>query len=383
MPISMESPTTPGPTVVTWAASAVRLDVAGSPDLTCRLIVRTSAGGRNLRVRLSNAFGERPVVFGPVYAGEVAAGASVVAGTNRPLTFAGSATVTVAPGADVSSDPLPGAVLPQADLAVSVYVQDAGGAVTGHQRAGQTSYLARGDRAGADGAAGYDEQIMSWFHLDAITVDIPPAEGTAAPGAVVAFGDSITDGSASTDDQNRRWPDHLARRLLADPASSLKGVANAGISGNKLLADGAGQSALKRLDRDVLSHQGVRTVVLLEGVNDLKADPAPTAAELIAALRDISVRVRGAGKRLVCGTVLPFHGWFEWTPEADAVRESVNAFIRTSGDFDAVVDFDLALRDPAEPRRMLPEFDSGDHLHPNDAGMLALAGAVDLTALEG
>lgn len=377
MPIHTNPSGTPGPSVVTWAASADRLDVPAAADRTYRLIVRTSVGGRALRIRLSNAFGERPVVLGPVYVGESAAGAEVAGGTNRPLAFGGSATVTVAPGAEVYSDPLPGAVRARADLAVSLYVQDASGAATGHLRAGQTSYAGKGDLAGASGPAGYTEEISSWFHLDAVTVEAREPE----TGAVVAFGDSITDGSASTDNANLRWPDQLALRLLADPASSVKGVANAGISGNQVLTDGAGVSALKRLDRDVLSHEGVRTVLLLEGVNDLKAEHRPTAHDLIAGYREIIARVRAAGKRLVGGTILPFAGWPGWSEEAEAHRRTVNAFVRDSGAFDAVVDFDLTLRDPGDHDRLLPAFDCGDHLHPNDEGMRALAEAVDLTAL--
>jgi lysophospholipase L1-like esterase len=377
MPIQTEPPRASRPSVVTWAASADRLDVPAAADRTYRLIVRTSAGGEALRIRLSNAFGERPVVLGPVYAGEPAAGAGVTAGTNRPLSFGGSATVTIAPGADAYSDPLPGGVRAEADLAVSLYVQDASGPATGHPRAGQTSYTGKGDLTDASGPAGYTEEITSWFHLDAITVEALEPE----TGAVVAFGDSITDGSASTDNANLRWPDQLARRLLADPAVTVKGVANAGISGNQVLTDGAGVSALKRLDRDALSHDGVRTVVLLEGVNDLKAEHRPTADDLIAGYREIIARARAAGKRVVGGTILPFLGWPGWSEEAEAHRRTVNAFVRHSGEFDAVADFDLALRDPGNHDRLLPAFDCGDHLHPNDEGMRALAEAVDLTAL--
>ncbi|GAA1510927.1 SGNH/GDSL hydrolase family protein [Streptomyces albidochromogenes] len=369
----------PGRTpVVTWAASTDRLSTAGAaPERTYRLVVRTSAGGDGLRIRLSNTFGTRPVTFGRAYAGLRATGAALVPGTNRPLTFAGSPSVTVPPGRSVSSDPLPGTVRPRSDLAVSLYVRDAGGAATGHRTALQTSYVApSGDHAADDTATAYTQPVTSWFYLDAVTVNA--RRGTSA---VAALGDSITDGALSTRDTNRRWPDFLARRLDGDVGTRVKGVANEGISGNKVLKDGSGQSALKRLDRDVLTQAGVRTVVLLEGVNDIKAVPAPTAAELIAGYRRIVDRSHAAGVCVVGATVMPYEGWREWTPAGEAVRQEVNAFVRDGGAFDAVVDFDRAVMDPAAPSRLLPAYDSGDHLHPNDLGMRVMADTVDLKSL--
>ncbi|MGW7051410.1 SGNH/GDSL hydrolase family protein [Streptomyces sp. NPDC054887] len=370
----------PGRTpIVTWAASTDRLSTAGAaPDRTYRLVVRTSAGGSGLRIRLSNAFGTRPVTFGSAYAGLRGAGAALVPGTNRPLSFAGSRSVTVAPGGSVHSDPLPGTVRPQADLAVSLYVRSASGAATGHRAALQTSYVApAGDHADDATGAPYTQRVTSWFYLDAVSVGA--RRGT---GSVAALGDSITDGALSTRDANRRWPDFLARRLDADPGSRVKGVANEGISGNKVLKDGSGESALKRLDRDVLGQHGVRTVVLLEGVNDIKAVPAPTAAELTAGYRDIVRRAHAAGVCVVGATVMPYEGWREWTPAGEAVRQQVNAFVRDGGVFDAVVDFDRAVLDPEAPSRLRPAYDSGDHLHPNDLGMRTMADTVDLKSLD-
>ncbi|MEN8654542.1 SGNH/GDSL hydrolase family protein [Streptomyces sp. 21So2-11] len=364
--------------VVTWAASTDRLSTAGAaPERTYRLIVRTSAGGSGLRIRLSNTFGDQPVTFGRAYAGLRSTGAALVPGSNRPLAFRGAPTVTVAPGGSVYSDPLPGTVRPQSDLAVSLYVRSAGGAATGHKMALQTSYIAPvGNHAADVSATPYTQQITSWFYLDAVTVGA--GRGT---GAVATLGDSITDGAISTANTNRRWPDFLARRLLADPGSPIKGVANEGISGNKILTDGSGQSALKRLDRDVLSQRGVRTMILLEGVNDIKANPAPTAAALIAAYEQLIGRSHAAGICVVGATVMPYEGWREWSESGEAVRQEVNAFIRHSGAFDAVVDFDEALKDPVAPNRMLPAYDSGDHLHPNDVGMRLMSDTVDVRAL--
>ncbi|MEV7085217.1 SGNH/GDSL hydrolase family protein [Streptomyces sp. NPDC093085] len=362
--------------VVTWAASADRLDTAAA-DRTHRLVLRVSAGGSALRIRLSNAFGDQPVTFGGAYVGTADSGAAVVPGTNRALTFRGAASVTVPAGGSVYSDPLPGTVRPFSDLAVSLYVAAASGTATGHVLGHQTSYIApAGDHAAEDAATAYTQTTRFRYYLDAVVTDAP--RGT---GAVATLGDSITDGVGSTADTNRRWPDFLARRLGAEPGSRIKGVANEGISANKVLTDGAGESAVKRLDRDVLSQRGVRTVVLLEGVNDIKATPAPTAAQLIAAYRDIIARSHAAGLCAVGATVLPYQGWPEWKESGEAVRQEVNAFVRESGEFDAFVDLDAAIADPAAPAKMLPAYDSGDHLHPNDAGMERMAGTVDPAAL--
>jgi lysophospholipase L1-like esterase len=361
--------------MVTWAASAQQIgDVA--PGQTFRQVVHTSAGGSSLRIRLSNAFGTEPVTFGHVYAGDRQPASAVVQGTNRQLTFAGSESVTVPPGGTVSSDPLPGRVPALADLLISVYVATAAGPGTGHGMAMQTSYLGPGDHAAETGAQAFPQQTQSWYYLDAVSVDAP-----ARTGAVAVLGDSITDGWHSTMDHNNRWPDYLARRLATDNGTSLKGVANEGISGNQVLADGAGQSAIGRLDRDVLSQPGVRTVILLEGVNDIKASPAPTAADLIAGYQQIITRVHEAGKCVVGATVLPFNGWGDWTPAGEAVRQQVNTFIRTPGAFDAFIDLDEQMSNPYDPTRLFPPFDGGDHLHPNDKGMQAMADTVDLAAL--
>jgi lysophospholipase L1-like esterase len=359
--------------VITWGASADRIGDAVA-DRGYRMVVRTSVAGRDARIRLSNAFGDRPVTFDSVYAGIRRQGAELVRGSNRRLTFDGSASVTVPPGTTVHSDPLPGKLPAGTDLVVSIHTPDAAGPVTGHWMAMQTSYATQGDHTGEESGAHWSETIGSWFYLDAVSV-------RADAGAVVALGDSITDGWQSTTDLNRRWPDYLARRLQTS-GNAVTGVANEGISGNKVLADGAGQSALHRLDRDVLSQPGVRTVFLFEGVNDIKAHTGVTAEDLIDGYRELADRVHAAGKCVVGATVAPFKGWPEWDPAAEAVRQEVNAFLRNSGEFDAVTDFDRILRSPYDHERMLPFFDGGDHIHPNDKGMQAMADAVDLRSLD-
>ncbi|GAA4308833.1 SGNH/GDSL hydrolase family protein [Streptomyces venetus] len=377
-----EPPPSPGATapsgdgVVTWASSADRVGVAVD-GRGYRLVVRTSVGGSGLRVRLSNAFGDQPVTFGNVHAGLQRRGAALVPGSNRRLTFGGARSVTVPAGGIVYSDPLPVRVPAASALVVSLFVPRAGGALTGHWMAMQTSYTTDGDHTAEESAANWTQRTGSWFYLDAVTVRPRPAAG-----AVVALGDSITDGWHSTTDLDRRWPDHLARRLRASSTSAVKGVANEGMAGNRVLTDGPGQSALNRLSRDVLSLPGVRTVFLFQGVNDIKAEPGATADRIIAGYRRLTERAHAAGKCVVAATIAPYKGWGEWDPAGEAVRRRVNAFIRTGGTFDAVTDFDRVLRSPRDAERIRPAFDGGDHLHPNDKGMRAMADAVDLESLD-
>ncbi|MEU9631156.1 MULTISPECIES: SGNH/GDSL hydrolase family protein [Streptomyces] len=369
------APTAAGRGVVTWASSAGHIGEAAD-GRGYRLMVHTSVGGSGLRVRLTNAFGDEPVTFHNVHAGLQRGGAALVPGSNRRLTFRGARSVTVPAGGIVYSDPLPGHVPAGRTLAVSLYVPRAGGTLTGHWMAMQTSYTTDGDHTAESGAANWKQRTGSWPYLDAVTVR--PRKGT---GAVAALGDSITDGWHSTIDRNRRWPDYLARRL-GTSGSAVRGVANAGIAGNKVLFDGPGESALNRVQRDALSLPGVRTVFLFQGVNDIKAEPGATSAGLIAGYRRLIERAHAAGKCVVGATIAPFKGWQEWDPAGEAVRQRVNAFIRDSGEFDGVTDFDRVLRSPDDPERILPAFDGGDHLHPNDKGMRAMADAVDLRSLD-
>ncbi|MFJ8506111.1 SGNH/GDSL hydrolase family protein [Streptomyces avermitilis] len=361
--------------VVTWGASADRQS-AGPADRSYRLIVRTSVGGTNMRIRLSNAFGDHPVTSANAYAGLQKQGAELVHGSNRKLSFGGAASVTVPAGETVLSDPLPGKLAAQSNLVISLYVTGAQGPTTGHGMAMQTNYATAGDHAAEEGAANWTDPMGSWYWLDAVDV-----ETSTAVSSVVALGDSITDGWASTTDGNRRWPDYLARRLQAASDSTVKGVANEGISGNKVLADGAGEAALKRLQRDVLSQPGVSTVFLFEGINDIKAHSGVTVDDMIAGYQQIIDRAHTAGKCVVGATVMPFKGWYEYDDASEAVRQGVNDWIRNSGALDAVTDFDKITRSPFDQQRILPFFDGGDHLHPNDKGMQAMADAVDLKAL--
>ena len=366
--------------VGTWAtapSSAVPGTENGYPNFSIRNIVHISAGGRELRVRLSNAYGRTPVQFGAVTVARAAGPdtPTAVPGTMRTLTFGGSPSITAPPGADVVSDGVALTVPADSDLLVSVFTPAPGGPVTHHQLAMQNSYFTRdGDHTADQSAAAFRERTTAWHYLSGVDV-----RSSTLRGAVVALGDSITDGANSTWGANLRWPDQLADRV-----NTRLGVLNAGISGNRLLLDGdsAGPNALARLNRDVLTQSGVRTVIVFEGINDIQQTPHETdPAKIIAALRQIAARSHDRGLRVIGATITPFKGWHSYTDELEAVRQAVNAFIRAGTDFDAVVDFDAVIRDPADPQRIRPDYDQGDHLHPGDKGFEAMAKAVRLSTL--
>ncbi|WP_426243095.1 SGNH/GDSL hydrolase family protein [Nocardioides sp. LHG3406-4] len=366
--------------VGTWGASADRT-IAALDTQTVRDVVHTSIGGSGLRIRLSNAFGSAPVTFGHAYVGVQASGAALVAGSNRQVTFGGSPSVTIPVGAQVLSDPLPGTFPAQTNLAVSLHLQGAGGTVTGHNAAHQTSYVSStGDHAAEESAAAFTTTMTSWYWLDGVVVTAPHTVD-----AVAALGDSITDGTDSTTNANNRWTDVLARRLLQRPAAQQMGVLNEGIAGNMVTGERKGVSAQTRFDRDVLSQPGLETVILLEGINDINLggpDGQGTSADaLIAGYGQLIARAHARGKCIAGGTLTPFEGSDRFTEPREAVRQAVNSFIRTSGEFDAVIDFDRAVRDPAHPSRYLPRYDSADHLHPSDAGHQAMGDAVNLSDL--
>lgn len=363
--------------VVTWGASADLVE-GSLEDRTVRNLVHTSVGGSGVRVELSNAFGTAPVTFDSVYVGRHDGGADLVPGSNREVTFSGATTVTVPPGAQVLSDPVAGDVPADTTLAVSVHAPGAQAALTGHDLAMQTSYLSGpGDAAAEEGGSAYPETVPHWYWVTGVVVEAPERVDTLA-----LLGDSITDGHGSTLDANHRWPDRLADRLADAPGHPRFGVMNQGISANRVLVDGAGVSAQARFDRDVLSKPDVETVVVLEGINDIGNGDATSADQLIAAYRQLIARAHAADVCVVGATLTPFEGASYYSEAKEEVRAGVNAWIRTSGEYDAVVDLDAATRDPDDPRSLLAAYDVGDHLHPNDAGYEAMADAVDLRALD-
>jgi lysophospholipase L1-like esterase len=366
---------------------------------TLREIVHISIGGDTLRVRLSNEFGTVPLVIGDAHLARRAAGATsgtTAAGTDRRLTFGGRSTVAIPAGAPMLSDPVGLHVPAGADLVISIYLPQRTAGTTLHAFPFQDNFVAAGDvtgRSTLDGAS----VTGAWYFLSGVAVR---TRGPAA-GSVVALGDSITDGANTTTNANHRWPDLLFARLQHTRGLTRLGVVNEGVSGNRLLHDpnppaGSaaesfaaffGQSALRRFDRDVEAQPGARFVISLLGVNDLghpgtvaPLDEAVTAADIIGGYRQLIARAHERGLLIAGATIMPMRddtfGFF--SPEHEAARQAVNRWIRTSGEFDAVVDFDAAMRDPAQPDRLLARYDSGDHLHPNDAGTAAMAAAVPL-----
>lgn len=372
-------PRVPTSPVTTWAASD---DMAGGTlnDITVRNVVHTSIGGTDLQVRLSNAKGTKPLTFDSVFVGVQDVGPAVRPGTNRQVRFGGDTKVVIPVGATVLSDPLPGTVPQGQDLAISLHVSGDSGALTAHNRSMQTTYKSiSGDHAAEEEGTAFRTESSAWFWLDGLVVQAPRSTGTVA-----TLGDSITAGVGTTMNANQRWPDRLADRFARLPAPAQMGVANEGISGNRVLSGvsrpgGAGDAALVRLERDVLTKPGVETVLLLEGVNDIGA--GSSAEAIIAGYRQLIEKAHARDVCIVGGTILPFGGSVFIDPEGEGVRREVNAFIRKSGEFDAVVDFDAAVRDPAQPDRLRPEFHDGDGLHPNNAGNAAMARAIDLDAL--
>ncbi|MCW3817848.1 SGNH/GDSL hydrolase family protein [Micromonospora sp. DR5-3] len=367
----------------TWQAAPQKPQQAGFADQTLRMIVHTSIGGERVRIRLSNTFGAAPVLLDGAFVGLLGSGASI-SGRNVRLTFGGSPGVTLPEGGDVVSDPADLTVPALADLAVSLYLPRDTGPPTGHADFGnahQTSYIASGDHAAAAAGTAFTGQTRAWFFLSGVSV---PSRRAAA---VVTLGDSITDGTGSSTDTNSRYPDALARRLAARPQPLRLGVGNAGIGGNELLRTsaccGASPSVLARLDRDVLAQDGVRSVILLAGINDIGGDHHADAASLIAGVQQVATQLRAHGIRVLGGTITPSYGrpGPYGTQQTEDVRQQVNAWVRTADAFDAVVDFDQALRDPEDPRRLRAGYDSGDHLHPSDAGYQAMAEAVPLDQL--
>jgi len=346
---------------------------------TIRQVVRVSAGGDRFRVVLSNAFGTAPIEIG---AGHVALrdkDATVQAASVKPLTFGGAATGKILPGATMVSDAVNLELPPASDLVVDLYLPGDLGVgpspVTTHNGASQTNYLSGTGNHSGEPSMTVERTAGAWFLLSRVEV----AAGKDA-GAVVTFGDSITDGARSTADTNSRWPDVLARRLAARRGPGF-GVLNAGISGNQVLGDGAGVSALARFDRDVLMQTGVTHVVIMEGINDIgiaRTNPNPSAADLIAGHKQLIERAKARGLKVYGATLTPFEGAAYWTAEGEAKRQALNEWIRTSKAYDAVIDFDKVTRDPAAATRFLPAYDSGDHLHPGDAGYKAMGEAVDL-----
>jgi enterochelin esterase-like enzyme/lysophospholipase L1-like esterase len=350
-------------------------------DQTVRMIARASIGGRRVRIRLANALEKPTIRVGAAHIAVRQAGAAIEPASDRVLTFGGRPSTVVPPGAVVLSDPVDLTVTPLTDLAVSLYLPEATGLPTIHPDGMHTAYIAAGNSAGHTTMAA-SATTTAYLWLSAVDVLAP-----ASAGAIVAFGDSITDGVAATLDSDRAWPSLLAAKLSAGGESPPLAVVNLGLSGNRLLRHGFGVSALTRFDRDVLGQAGVRWMTLMLGINDITFPAVPgmppteavTADDIIWGLRQIVERAHAHGIKVAGATILPVGGVSTYTDAGEAIRHAVNQWIRTSGAYDAVLDFDAVVRDPADPKRLRPEYDPGDHVHPNDAGNAAMAAAIDVT----
>jgi lysophospholipase L1-like esterase len=378
--------------IVSWATSQQvpepnnTLAADDLRDATVRQIFHLSAGGSSLRVHVSNAFGTEALHFTTVHIAHplTAASPAIDPATDRTLTFAGAPDVIVPPGAECISDPVEYPVPPLSNLAVTFHLETPPSQQTGHPGSRATTYFVHGDSVAA---ADFPDakHVDHWYQISAIDI-------LAGPKAVsvVALGDSITDGHGATTNGNDRWTDVLAARLQASPKTSDIGVSNQGIGGNHLLTDGLGPNALARFDRDVLGQAGVRWLILFEGVNDLGglarlaevpvADHTMRVQRVIAAFDQIITRAHAHGIRVFGATITPYVGsdYYHPSPQSEADREAVNQWVRAQGHFDAVIDFDAVVRDPAHPDRLLPADDCGDHLHPSPAGYKAMAESISL-----
>jgi len=374
--------------VGTWTTAPAPAETGAFTNQTLRMTMRASLGGDTVRVRVSNAYGRRPLDIGGAHIALRETGPAIKAGSDRKLAFGGAATATIAAGAVAFSDPVELSLPPLAGLAVSLYLPGEvpnDFQITGRY-ARQTNYISPpGDFASAE-TMPIATLTSDWFFVCGVDV-----LAGAETGGIVALGDSLTDGNISTMDAFCRWPDQFARRLMARPRGRPMAVMNQGLGGNRILYDIRGDSGLRRFDRDVLAQPGVTHVVVMLGTNDLrnrwkKPEEEPTAVQMIAGLKQMAVRAHSAGIKIVGATLTPFGNETymagAWNPGREEVRIAVNRWIRDGGAFDAVADFDRALRDPEHPTQMLPILDCGDGLHPSDLGYTKMGDAIDLALFE-
>jgi lysophospholipase L1-like esterase len=375
--------------VGSWATAPAPSEAGvGFNNHTLRMNPRVSIGGDTLRVRVSNAYGHGKLVIGAAYIGLRDKGPAIVPGSERQLTFGGSDSTTVAAGALVISDSVHLDIQPLVDLTVTLYLPGEippGFQITGRY-ARQTNYISPPGNFAAATDMPVGKITDEWYFVSGIDV-LAPSE----TGGVVALGDSLTDANISTHDAYCRWPDQLARRLIARSGGRPLGVMNQGLGGNRILHDVRGESGLRRFDRDVLAQPGVTHAIVMLGTNDLrnrygKPEEEVTAAQVIAGLNQMALRAQARGIKLIGATLTPFGNETflpgAWNPERERHRIAVNHWIRESGVLDGVADFDLALRDPACPTQMLPRYDCGDGLHPSDLGYCRMGDVIDLALLD-
>jgi lysophospholipase L1-like esterase len=355
-------------------------------NLTLRQIVHVSVGGSKARVVLTNALGTSPLAVGAAYVALRDHDAKIVPASGHALTFSGRPSVAIPAGAIMLSDAVDLNVPAMADLAIDLFLPAdmlaPASPLSSHFAALQTNYISNAGNFTGAADLPVSSTSPSWFFIE--RVEVAAAEPA---NAIVAFGDSITDGARSTPNTNGRWPDVLAKRVLAQPGSR-HAILNAGIGGNRLLTEANipfGINALARFDRDVLEQTGVADVIVLEGINDIgmaRQSPLPAAADIIAAHQQMVERAHARGLKIFGATLTPFDGAAYFSPEGEAKRQAFNNWLRTGNAYDGVIDFDAVTRDPANPSKLLPLYDSGDHLHPNDAGYQAMGSSIDLTLFE-
>jgi lysophospholipase L1-like esterase len=352
----------------------------GTDGTTLREIVHISIGGPSVRVILTNEFGLDPLTVGAAQIALSSGGSAITPGTAAPLTFTGKPSIIIPPGALIVSDPVSFKVAPASNLAISLFLPDQPvNQLTFHPFADQTNYLVPGNVVTAP-SLDTPQTFFTWDFLKGVDVT---ADNKSA--SIVTFGDSITDGAHSTRDANARWPDVLASRLQANKKTATLGVLNQGIGGNRVLHDTTGPSALARFDRDVLAQAGVKYLVIMESINDIghATDPAKpydvvTADDLIAGLTQLATRAHTHGIKVIGATLTPFVGAKYQSSAGEEMRQTINKWIRTTNQFDGVIDFDKVTTDPTHPGMFLPLDDSGDHLHPADAGYKAMGESIDL-----
>ncbi len=370
--------------VGTWSTSVMPAEggfrVHAFSGVTLREIAHISIGGKQIRIRFTNEFGRDPLTITDAHVAISESGSSVRSGTDHAITFGGSATVEIPPGSAIMSDPVNFEVSPQSDVAVSFFLPpQVMRAETFHDFANQDNFAANGDVA-AMASLPQSNALPSWYFLDGIEV---PASDRGC--AIVALGDSITDGAHSTRNANRRWPDVLAGRLLQDHSLGQVSVLNEGIGGNRVVNDGYGPSALARLNRDLLAQDGVRYLIVLEGINDIGRlarlqgpEDEITAGQLELGLSQIADIAHQHGIKAIGATLTPYLGASYYSDKGEQIRKAVNDWIRNSGTFDNVIDFDRITSDPGNPGQFNPAYESGDHLHPSDAGYKAMGDGIDL-----
>ncbi|WRP08911.1 SGNH/GDSL hydrolase family protein [Rossellomorea aquimaris] len=346
----------------------------GFENQTIRMVLHPHVDGNKIRLRLSNIFSEEPLAIEEVHVAISQKGSEIVPDTDQQVTFEGKSTVSIPPGERKFSDSISLELSSDKALAVSLYVKEKSGPVTWHPISMQTTYISSGNDVSKSVSSAFNEQENSWFWLDGVdTLADSSVKG------IVVMGSSIANGNSSTVNKNRRWPDYLARRLK--PKDSDLNIMNAGISGNQLINSlpDKGENAYARLERDIFNQSGVKAVILHQGLNDIRHYPEYDADKIIERMKQIIDSTHDQGLTIYGGTLTPFKGSGMFTSKGENTRQEVNAWIRTSGEFDGVIDFDKALRDPDEPERYLQKYDSGDHLHPNDAGYKRMADTVDLS----